>query len=104
MKSKKPDMLSGELLEEEPEMSLVQLCSACELSEEQVIKLVDEGIIDPVGDKPAAWRFHATSLRRVRITCNLQRELGLNAPGAALALELLEELEQLRARLRRLEG
>jgi chaperone modulatory protein CbpM len=39
----------------------------------------------------------------VRITRNLQRDLGVNTPGAALALELLEELEQLRARLRRLE-
>jgi chaperone modulatory protein CbpM len=57
-----------------------------------------------VGHKPAAWRFHAVSLRRVRITRNLQQELGVNTPGAALALNLLEELEELRARLRRLEG
>jgi len=104
MKSVKPNMLSGELLEEEAEISLVQLCKACELSEEEIVKLVDEGIIDPVGHKPAAWRFHAVSLRRVRITRNLQQELGVNTQGAALALDLLEELEELRARLRRLEG
>lgn len=104
MKSEKPNMLSGELLEEEAEVSLSQLCQACELSEEEVVKLVNEGIIDPVGQKPAAWRFHAVSLRRVRITLNLQHELGVNTPGAALALDLLEELEELRARLRRLES
>ena len=104
MKSVKPNMLSGELLEEEAEISLAQLCKACELSEEEIVKLVDEGIIDPVGHKPAAWRFHAVSLRRVRITRNLQQELGVNTQGAALALDLLEELEELRARLRRLEG
>ena len=97
-------MLSGELLEEEAEVSLAQLCQACGLSEEEIVKLVDEGIIDPVGHKPAVWRFHAVSLRRVRITRNLQQELGVNTPGAALALNLLEELEELRARLRRLEG
>ena len=104
MKSEKPDMIYGELLEEETEMSLAQLCQACDLGEEEIIKLVDEGIIDPKGHKPATWRFHAVSLRRVRIIRNLQRELGVNPPGAALALELLEELEALRARIRRLEG
>jgi chaperone modulatory protein CbpM len=104
MKSEKTNMLSGELLEEEAEVSLAQLCQACGLSEEEIVKLVDEGIIDPVGHKPTTWRFHAVSLRRVRITRNMQQELGVNAPGAALALNLLEELEELRARLRRLEG
>ena len=104
MKSEKTNMLSGELLEEEAEVSLAQLCQACGLSEEEIVKLVDEGIIDPVGHKPATWRFHAVSLRRVRITRNLQQELGVNTPGAALALILLEELEELRARLRRLES
>jgi chaperone modulatory protein CbpM len=104
MKSEKTNMLSGELLEEEAEVSLAQLCQACGLSEEEIVKLVDEGIIDPVGHKPATWRFHAVSLRRVRITRNMQQELGVNAPGAALALNLLEELEELRARLRRLES
>ena len=103
MKSEKPNLLAGELLEEETEVSLAQLCQACGLSEEEIVKLVDEGIIDPVGHKPATWRFHAVSLRRVRITRNLQQELGINTPGAALALTLLEELEELRARLRRLE-
>ena len=104
MKSEKTNMLSGELLEEEAEVSLAQLCQACGLSEEEIVTLVDEGIIDPVGHKPATWRFHAVSLRRVRITRNLQQELGINTPGAALALTLLEELEELRARLRRLES
>jgi chaperone modulatory protein CbpM len=104
MKSEETNMLSGELLEEEAEVSLAQLCQACGLSEEEIVKLVDEGIIDPVGHKPATWRFHAVSLRRVRITRNMQQELGVNAPGAALALNLLEELEELRARLRRLES
>ena len=84
-------------------MTLAQLCRACELSEAQIIELVEQGVIDPLGPEPAEWRFVSVSLRRVRITRNLQRDLGVNAPGAALALELLEEIEELRARLRRLE-
>jgi len=103
MNSKKTKLLYGDLLDEDVEMTLAQLCRACELSETQIIELVEQGIIDPLGPEPAEWRFVSVSLRRVRITRNLQRDLGVNAPGAALALELLEEIEELRARLRRLE-
>ena len=103
MNSKKTKLLRGDLLDEDVEMTLAQLCRACELSEAQIIELVEQGIIDPLGPEPAEWRFVSVSLRRVRITRNLQRDLGVNAPGAALALELLEQIEELRARLRRLE-
>ncbi len=103
MNSEKTKLLYGDLLDEDVEMTLAQLCQACELSEAQIIELVEQGIIDPLGPEPAEWRFVSVSLRRVRITRNLQRDLGVNAPGAALALELLEEIEELRARLRRLD-
>lgn len=104
MKSDKTNLLAGELLEDQVEMSLEQLCLTYKLSREEVVNMVDEGIIDPLGHKPAVWRFQATSLRRVRITLTLQQDLGVNMQGAALALDLLEELEELRARFRRLEG
>jgi len=103
MNSKKTKLLRGDLLDEDVEMTLAQLCQACELSEAQIIELVEQGVIDPLGPEPAEWRFVSVSLRRVRITRNLQRDLGVNAPGAALALELLEEIEELRSRLRHLE-
>jgi chaperone modulatory protein CbpM len=103
MKSEKPTLLSGDLVEEDMEMSLAQLCRVCELSEEQIVELVEEGVIVPRGNEPSSWRFHGVSLRRVRFTRNLRRDLGVNTPGAALALDLLEELETLRARLRRFE-
>ena len=103
MKSEKLTVVLGDLLDDDAEMSLAELCSACELSEAQIFELVDQGVIDPVGREPGRWRFVGVSLRRIRITRNLQRDLGVNAPGAALALDLLEELEELRARLRRFE-
>lgn len=103
MNSEKTKLLYGDLLDEDAEMTLAQLCRACEISEAQIIELVEQGIIDPLGPEPAEWRFVSVSLRRIRITRNLQRDLGVNAPGAALALELIEEIEALRARLQRLE-
>ena len=104
MNSEKTKPISGEILEEDAELSLEQLCRVSELSEREILELVEEGVIDPLGKRPSSWRFQALSLRRIRISCNLQRELGVNAPGAALAIDLLEELEALRARLKRLES
>jgi chaperone modulatory protein CbpM len=104
MKREKPASLDGEIVDENAELSLAQLCRVCELSEQEIIELVEEGVIDPEGKQPSSWRFRAVSLRRIRISRNLRKELGVNAPGAALALDLLEELEELRARLKRLES
>ncbi len=49
------------------------------------------------------WRFPGVSVRRVRTVVRLQRDLGVNVAGAALAIELLDEINALRARLEALE-
>ena len=103
MKNDLLTLLSGDLLEEDVELSLAQICRVCRLSAEQIVELVDQGVIEPSGRDPANWRFQGISLRRVRFTQHLRKDLGVNAPGAVLALDLLDELEQLRSRLRRFE-
>ena len=95
-------LLTGEVLEEDVELSLADLCRVCQLSAEQVFQLVDEGLLEPRGRNPGQWRFHGRSVRRVRCVMRLERDLGVNLAGAALALELLDELQRLRARLNRL--
>jgi chaperone modulatory protein CbpM len=103
MKKNSLTLLSGDVLEEDVELSLAQICRACRLSAEQIVELVDQGVIEPSGREPVSWRFQGISLRRVHFTQRMQRDLGVNTPGAALALDLLDELEQLRSRLRRFE-
>ena len=95
--------LSGTLLDEGSEYGLGELCRICGVTAETVIDMVAEGILEPSGDDPAQWRFRGTSVVRIRIVLHLQRDLRVNLPGAALALDLMEELEELR-RLRRLLG
>jgi chaperone modulatory protein CbpM len=91
------------LLDEEVEISLHELCAACSTSVEWVTELVHEGVLDPDGDRHSQWRFTGAGLARARIARRLQRDLGINLPGVALALEMMEELASLRAQLRRLE-
>jgi chaperone modulatory protein CbpM len=50
----------------------------------------------------AQWRFSGSSLRRARLALRLSQDLEVNAPGVALALDLMDEIEELRARLHRL--
>ena len=97
-------IFSGEVLEDEVELTFAELCRACQLSAEQVFELVEQGLIEPHGSEPRFWYFHGISVRRVRCAQRLKQDLGVNIAGAALALELLEELGELRTRLRRFEG
>ncbi len=98
------DFLSGEIFEENIELSFADLCRVCRLPAERVLELVEEGVVEPVGRDAAQWRFQSVSVKRVRRVMHLERDLGVNIAGAALALDLLEELEQLRTKLRRLDG
>lgn len=94
-------LLTGEVLEEEVELTLGELCRACRVPAENILELVAEGVVEPRGREPAQWRFHGVSVRRVHCALRLERDLGVNVAGAALALDLLEELEAARARLKR---
>ena len=98
------NLLSGEIFEEDVQLSLADLCHACRLPAEQVFELVAEGVVEPVGRDPVHWRFAGIAVRRVRCVQRLQQDLGVNMAGAALAIDLLEEMERLRVRLHRLEG
>ncbi len=104
MKDQLLPLLSGEVLEEYEDLSLVEFCRVCRVSADEVFILVEEGIVEPVGGEASQWRFHGTNVRRVRCALQLRKDLGVNWAGAALALDLLEELQELRTRLRRFEG
>ena len=94
-------VLAGEVLDAESEITLVELCRTCAVQAETIESLVDYGIIEPAGRRGTHWCFQAGSIRRARVAMRLQRDLGVNLAGAALALELLERIDELDARLRR---
>lgn len=91
-------LIDGLLLDDEHPLNLAQLSRACSVHAEWVIELVDEGILEPCGDDPIHWEFRGNSLHRARCVQRLQRDLGVNLAGAALALELMQEIHKLRIR------
>ena len=80
------------IVEEQVELTLDELCRVCSTQVDQLTALVDEGAIAPQGETPSGWRFSGNQLRRVRVAVRLQRDLGVNPAGAALALQLMEEI------------
>jgi chaperone modulatory protein CbpM len=95
---------TGIVPEEPAELTLAEFSRVCAVQTEFIVELVEEGVLAPAGQEPQRWRFTYAHLRRVRVVSRLQRDLGVNLAGAALALQLLEEIETLRARLQVLGG
>jgi len=87
---------------EEDSLTLGQLCRACGVHADWIISLVEEGIIEPQCEDIRLWRFSGASLVRARIALRIQRDLGVNLAGIALVLDLIEELEGLRAHMKTL--
>lgn len=106
--------IQSEVLDEQLRVSLADMCRLCGVHAEYLMALVDEGIITPAPDVGRGratrrrgnagrgtmqrWQFDGLAVVRVQRVVRLQRDLGVNLPGAALALELLDELENLRRR------
>ncbi|MFA5372019.1 MAG: chaperone modulator CbpM [Sideroxydans sp.] len=94
----------GIILEEQTELTLADVCRACAVQAEFIIELVEEGVLVPVGHEPDSWRFSGIHMQRTTVALRLQRDLGVNFAGVALALQLLDEVDELRARIRTLEA
>ena len=88
-------ILIGEVLEESYLVSLAELCRSCTVETTTITTLVTEGILDPTGEDVEHWHFTVGSLKRVKTAIHLQRDLGVNLAGAALALDLLDRIAEL---------
>jgi chaperone modulatory protein CbpM len=84
------------VIDESTWCTLSEACRFCRIDDHHIREMVQEGLLSPSGSSAQEWRFGAQELKRIQITIRLQRDLGVNLPGAALALDLLEELEHLR--------
>jgi len=92
-------VLTGEVFDEAIEITLSQLCEVCSVEHTLFSELVDEGILDPLSESSGEPRFRYTSVRITRTAMRLQDDLCVNLAGAALALDLLEQIEALTRQL-----
>lgn len=92
--------LSGTIFDEQTEITVVELCELCSVDTQTIDDLIAEGILEPSNAANTA-RLPYSSVRVTSTVIRLQRDLGVNLAGAALALDLMAQIDELRAQLRR---
>jgi MerR HTH family regulatory protein len=60
-----------------------------------VMSYIELGVIEPIGSM-----LHSREIARIAQMQRLRKDLGLNLVGAAMVLDMAQEISQLRARLR----
>lgn len=80
-------------------LSLQELCRFCHADEAWVMELVEYGVLEPVGSARDTWYFRGANIVRAKKAHRLHQDLGINAAGVAMLLELLEERDKMLRRL-----
>lgn len=94
------DFLEGQLLED-AWLTLEQVAAACPVEPEWLLAHLDEGLFPQARSVAGVWRFSGAALVRARRMRRLERDFDAVPEMAALVADLLEEMDGLRARLRR---
>ncbi|MCY1538851.1 Chaperone modulatory protein CbpM [compost metagenome] len=81
-------------------LSADDLARACGQEVEWIVRLVEVGIVNASGRRPAEWRFYSVDLQRALDARRLERDFGASLDAAALILDLSQEVRRLKAQLR----
>jgi chaperone modulatory protein CbpM len=92
--------LTGELYDDANEITVIELCRVCAVDAQLIDELIAEGILEPTSSPTETTVLPYSSVRRTRTVIRMQRDLGVNLPGAAVALDLIERIHALQARIR----
>jgi len=93
------DIVTGLVLEGRC-FTLEELCAACALEPDWVVRHIEEGLFPAPEGARNEWRFSAIGLARARRMHAFERDFEAVPELAALVADLLEEMDALRARLR----
>jgi hypothetical protein len=96
-----PDPARGPARIEET-LSAELLASAAGITSDRLVRLVRLGVIEPVA--PGASEFTAATAAKLRRMVRLRVDLGVGFVGAAIIVDLLQQLERLETELTRPPG
>jgi chaperone modulatory protein CbpM len=86
-----------EVLDATSRIALEDLTRSCGVEPAWIEEMVAHGVVAPVEGR----HFTVLAMTRIRKARRLERDFSLNPSGVALALDLLDEIERLRAKLAR---
>jgi chaperone modulatory protein CbpM len=99
MARKSVPVVRAELVDTAILCTVDELCRACNVDANWITDLVEHGVIEPIAEVVADWRFTSLTIVRIAKAKRLERDLNLNPPGLAVVLDLLDEIDDLRAQL-----
>jgi chaperone modulatory protein CbpM len=93
------DVLTGDILDEVT-LNIEQLAQACAVNTEWVITRVNAGLLTCSVIESNTWYFVSADLARARKLASIERDFDANEEIAALVVDLMEEVERLRNKLK----
>ncbi|KTC80082.1 chaperone modulator CbpM [Legionella sp. PATHC035] len=96
---KQDNTIIGVLIEETTTISFNEVCQKYHIPKELLIEMVEYGIFSSKTTKTEHLKLNQKDLRKIESAFRLHQDLGINLPGVALALELLEKIDLLNEEL-----
>jgi chaperone modulatory protein CbpM len=98
MSMQRIEVSAGVILMDEHALMLDRFATACETDVTTIRLMVEEGLFQPQANH-RGLRFSGEALARARRALRLQRDFETNLQSVAVMLDLLDEIERLRAQL-----
>lgn len=96
MKKSEP-IVEGVLQDATITYTITEIQALCVVDKQMLEEMVAHGILEPaMGETFDSWIFDYLALHRAQRALRLHQDLAINWPGIALALDLLDELQELR--------
>lgn len=81
-------------------LTLEQVAAACTVEPDWLLHRIEEGLLPGASSISGTWHFSRASVQRARRMRQLERDFDAVPELAALVSDMLEELDELRTRLR----
>ena len=91
----KHQMITAVIVDDHTSLSFVEVCQHYDITEEALIELIEYGLFSENQTTIKSIQFDAAKLARIQAATRLRQDLDINTPGVILALELLDQIEQL---------
>jgi chaperone modulatory protein CbpM len=95
------EIVIGTLLDESW-LTLEQVAATCQVETDWLQRHIDEGLVPQLECVDGIWRLSGGVVARIRRTRQMERDFDALPELAALVADLLEEMDELRAQIRRL--
>ena len=83
-------------------LTLQEVTQSVHLTVDTVITIVEHGIVEPRGERPEQWQFEPGMLATLQRANRLRQDLELDWEAVALAVSLIDQVQELRRDNRRL--